>query len=510
MIFIDLLPKLKSQLSENTRSIADFSTIYFYKCLNNLFLKKTKALIRAFRAFFLIGLLVISILDLVSQTQPKPPINNNQKPLTRILFVFDASESMYGRWQSDLKYNIAKNILSEVMDSLKDMKDLQVAIRFYGHQYGYPPQVCTDSRLEVPFAFGNFEKIKARLASITPKGTSPIAYSLEQTVHDFPPCDNCRNIIVLITDGIEECDGDPCKASEALQKSGIVLKPFIIGIGTNFEKAFNCVGTYFDAASESQFTDVMKVVISRALNPTTAQVNLLDANGRPTETNVNMTFYDNFTGKIRYNFIHTMNYLGLPDTLTIDPLITYDIVVHTIPSVRADSIRLNPGKHTIIPVNVPQGSLQLKMNTQSTVLKSLNCIIRRQGSMETINVQDIDVSEKYITGTYNLEILSLPRIYVNDVKITQSHTTTVDIPVPGILVIQKPTRGFGSLYLEKDGKLEWIYNLRDNGQPQESLVLMPGPYRIVFRSRYTEKSVYTFEKMLEVKSGITTNIKLQE
>jgi len=415
---------------------------------------------------------------------------------------------MYGRWQTDIKYNIAKNILTKVLDSLKTMNGVEVAIRLYGHQYAYPPQVCTDSKLEVPFGKGNFDKVVAKLNSITPKGTSPIAYSLEQTVNDFPPCDNCRNIIVLITDGIEECDGDPCKASEVLQKSGIALKPFIIGIGTNFEKAFNCVGTYFDASSENQFTEAMNVVISRALNPTTAQVNLLDANGRPTETNVNMTFYDNFTGKIKYNFIHTMNYLGLPDTLTIDPLITYNIEVHTIPPVKVDSIRLNPGKHTIIPVNVPQGFLHLKMNSQSVVLRSVKTIVRRQGSMETINVQDVDIPEKYITGTYNLEILSLPRIYVNDVKITQSHTTSVDIPVPGILVVQKPIRGFGSLYLEKDGKLEWIYNLRDNGQSQESLVLMPGYYRAVFRSKYVERSVYTIEKAFEIKSGITTNIRL--
>jgi Ca-activated chloride channel family protein len=205
-----------------------------------------------------------------------------------------------------------------------------------------------------------------------------------------------------------------------------------------------------------------------------------------------------------------MNYLGLPDTLTIDPLITYDIVVHTIPPVRVDSIRLNPGKHTIIPVSVPQGFLQLKMNTQNNVLKSSKCIVRRQGSMETLNVQDIDVAEKYITGTYNIEILSLPRTYVNDVKITQSHTTTVDIPVPGILTMQKPVRGYGSLYLDKDGKLEWIFNLRDNGQPQESLVLMPGNYRVVFRSRYLEKSVYTVEKEFEIKSGTTTNVRLQD
>ena len=473
-------------------------------------MKKTKPLVKSVRFFIFIGFILFYCQDLYSQVQQKPAVNNLIKPTTRILFVFDASQSMYGRWQSDLKYNIAKNILSKVLDSLRQMKDLEVAIRFYGHQHSFPPQVCTDSRLEVPFAKDNFDRIITRLNGITPKGTSPIAYSLEQTVNDFPPCDNCRNIIVLITDGIEECNGDPCKASEVLQKSGIALKPFIIGIGTNFEKAYNCVGTYFDASSENQFTRAMNVVISRALNPTTSQVNLLDANGRPTETNVNMTFYDNFSGRIRYNFIHTMNYLGLPDTLTIDPLITYDIVVHTIPPVRVDSIRLNPGKHTIIPVSVPQGFLQLKMNTQNNVLKSSKCIVRRQGSMETLNVQDIDVAEKYITGTYNIEILSLPRTYVNDVKITQSHTTTVDIPVPGILTMQKPVRGYGSLYLDKDGKLEWIFNLRDNGQPQESLVLMPGNYRVVFRSRYLEKSVYTVEKEFEIKSGITTNVRLQD
>lgn len=464
---------------------------------------------RTIRSLFLAIYILTGGYSAIAQVQPNPPAVQDIKPLTRILFVFDASQSMYGRWQSDVKINIARNILIKVLDSLSTMQHLEVALRLYGHQYSYPPQVCNDTKLEVPFGKDNYDKIKNRLNSIVPKGTSPIAYSLEQTVNDFTPCTNCRNIIVLITDGIEECDGDPCKASETLQKSGIALKPFIIGIGTNFEKAFNCVGTYFDAASEDQFSLALNVVVSRALNPTTSQVNLLDANNRPTETNVNMTFYDNYTGKIRYNYIHTLNSFGLPDTLMLDPLITYDIIVHTIPPVRVDSIRLNPGTHTIIPVNVPQGFLHLKMNSHSTTLKALKTIVRREGSMETINVQDIDQPEKYITGTYNLEILSLPRFYVNDVKITQSHTTTVDIPVPGIAVIQKSTRGYGSLYLEKEGRLEWVYTFRDTGLPQESLVLMPGLYRAVFRSRYVDRSFFTIERSFEVKSGLTTNVKLQ-
>ncbi|MFO7615447.1 MAG: VWA domain-containing protein [Bacteroidales bacterium] len=459
--------------------------------------------------FILIGFFFISGLGFSAQAQQKPASDPSKKPLTRILFVFDVSQSMYGRWQSDIKINIARNIMYKVLDSLSNTKDLEVALRLYGHQHSYPPQVCNDTKLEVPFARDNFNRIKNRLESVVPKGTSPIAYALQQTANDFPPCDNCRNIIVLITDGIEECGGDPCAASEYLQKNGIALRPFIIGIGTNFEKAFSCVGTYFDASSEMQFNQALNIVVTRALNPTSTQVNLLDAHNRPTETNVNMTFFDNFTGKIRYNFIHTMNSFGLPDTLFIDPLLTYNIVVHTIPPVRVDSIRLNPGMHSIIPVNVPQGFLHLKMNTQSTVLKSLKCIIRRDGSMETINVQDIEHPVKYITGTYHIEVLSLPRLYIDDIKIEQSHTTTVDIPVPGIVVVQKPSRGYGGLYIERDGKLELVHNLRDTGQSQESLVIMPGQYRAVFRSRFHDRSIFTIERSFEIKSGITTNIRLQ-
>jgi Ca-activated chloride channel family protein len=128
--------------------------------------------------------------------------------------------------------------------------------------------------------------------------------------------------------------------------------------------------------------------------------------------------------------------------------------------------------------------------------------------METINVQSFGDVEKYITGTYHLEVLSLPRMYIDDVQISQNQTTTVEIPTPGIAVIQKSTRGYGSLYVEKGDELDWIYNFRDMQQTQESLVLLPGTYRAVFRSRYSDRSIYTVEKRFTVKSGLTTNVRL--
>ncbi|MEI6455286.1 MAG: VWA domain-containing protein [bacterium] len=454
--------------------------------------------------FLLILLLAVSSFALFAQI---PREQEKPKPLTRILFVFDASQSMLGRFQSDTKFNIAVRLFGNILDSLKTLPNLELALRVYGHQKQFPPQECNDTRLEVPFSKDNIYKIKHVLKIITPKGTTPIAYSLDQATKDFPPCDNCRNIVVLITDGLEECGGDPCAVSVKLQKAGILLKPFIIGIGKSFKEQFDCVGTYFDARDEKEFREALKVVISRALNPTTVQVNLLDAYGKPTETNVNMTLYDSFSGLPKYNLIHTMNAKGLPDTLDIDPLITYNLVVHTLPTVKKDSLKLTAGKHTIVGVDVPQGYLSFKTGGNSTI-KYLPCVIRQKGKNETINVQQFDQVEKYLTGLYDVEILCLPRILVRDVEIQQSQTTNVEIPLPGIAVIQKSTNGYGSLYLENRKELVWLYNLRDTPQQQETLYLEPGTYRVVFRSKYSNKSDYTLEKSFTVEPGQTVNVKL--
>ena len=425
--------------------------------------------------------------------------------LSRILFVFDASNSMYGIWQSDRKINIAKRLLTELLDSLAGTPNVEFALRVYGHQKNFPPQDCDDTKLEIPFGPANIDRIKRKLNTIVPRGTTPIARSLEECVDDFPACATCRNIIVLITDGIEECGGDPCAVSRRLQQKGIILRPFVIGVGADFSADFECVGQYFDATSEKAFRTALSVVIAQALNATTLQVNLLDTYEKPTETNVNMTFHDHYSGHIKYNFIHTLNTRGVPDTLVIDPMTIYDIVVHTIPPVRKDSVRLTPGKHTTVGIDAPQGFLALKVGGADHLYRDLSCIVRKQGTTNTLHVQKFKETEKYITGKYQLEILTLPRIIVDDVEITQSKTTDVIIPVPGIAALTYPTKGFGSLYVDNGRSLELIYNINSNIL-QETLVLQPGTYRVVFRSRFANRSFQTVEKTFTLKSGETLRL----
>ena len=68
---------------------------------------------------------VIAFLLLLSGVNAQIQEEEEAKPpLTRILFVFDASQSMFGRWQSDMKINIARRLLSNLLDSLKNVENL--------------------------------------------------------------------------------------------------------------------------------------------------------------------------------------------------------------------------------------------------------------------------------------------------------------------------------------------------------------------------------------------------
>lgn len=426
----------------------------------------------------------------------------------RIMFLLDASQSMIGRWESGTKYDVAKKLLSEIVDSLQNIQNVEMAMRVYGHTKNFPPQDCDDTRLEVPFASGNALRIREKLQSIRPRGTTPIAMSLEECGKDFPG-DPSRNVIIIITDGIEECQGDPCAVSYQLQKKGITLKPFVIGMGLNddYRKQFECVGTYYDASNETTFRTVFNVIISQALNNTTAQVNLLDLNGKATETNVNMTFYNRFSGEMEYNMVHTMNARGVPDTLTLDPSVDYRIVVHTLPSVQLDSAHLEPGKHTVFAVDAPQGDLYLKTETGGKY-RELKCIVRKDGEMQTLHVQDFNSTQKYIVGTYDLEVLCLPRLLVEDVQVNQSKTTTVEIPNPGLITIFTNSPGYGSLYTMQKNELQWVCDLSPS-LTRETFTLQPGQYKAVYRPKMSVKSLYTVSEDFSIVSGESKTLYLK-
>ena len=431
-----------------------------------------------------------------------------KQPLTRILFIYDASNSMNGQWEGQSKHTTAKNLLNTALDSLQGVQNLQVALRVYGHSKSYlTGQECNDTKLEVPFNFNNFNDIKSKLKEIKPKGTTPIALSLERSGDDFPYCKDCRNIIILITDGIEECNGDPCAVSLALQKNGIILKPFVIGLGLkdDFKKQFKCVGNYFDVTSPKVFGNVLDIVISQALNATTAQINLLDSYENPTETNVPMMLVNPIYNEVDYHYVHTINSRGNPDTVYIDPSINYDLYVYTVPKILKKGIKINPAVHNIIGVDAPQGSLSIYINTRSVQARPA-AIVRKAGTMETLYAQPVGTTQNYLVGKYDLEILTLPRTYLKDVEINQSTNTKIELPNNGQVSLIRSYAGYGAIFVKRNGELEWVMDLNRNAK-SETVKLLPGNYKVMYRAKPDLNTKNTKWKDFSIKSGASTTIR---
>jgi Ca-activated chloride channel homolog len=419
--------------------------------------------------------------------------------------VLDGSGSMEALWDKDQsRMDIAKGILTKLVDSLRVNPDLELALRVYGHQSHRSLNNCQDSRLEVPFGLKNHTAIVNKIKTIVPKGTTPITYSIGQAAKDFPSAAGYRNILILITDGVESCGGDPCEVSRELQRKGVFLRPYIIGLGLKGGNVLDCVGKYIDAENSTSFNKVLNKNIEASLAKTTVSVELMNSQNQPKETNIDVSFVNASTGIPMYEFVHYRDKLGKPDSVQVDPVLVYDIVVNTVPPIIKRNVSLDPGKHNVITVSAPQGTLVGKSEGKGN---PFTFVIRQKGKSEILNVQRSGDFYRYLAGEYEIETFTLPkRIFPIDVAGDQ--VKTFSIPATGLVNINTLLKGIGSLFeVLESGETRWVCHLDDNTSIH-TYNLLPGNYRLAFRTKQAAGSKYTAIKNFEIKSGVTLNLSM--
>lgn len=426
---------------------------------------------------------------------------------TRILFVFDASRSMTESWDRVTKMYAAIHIVDGIVDSLDHVPGVYTALRVFGHQSPQPLNDCHDTKLEVGFKTNNGATIRAKLRAVQPQGITPISYSLEKSADDFgADTRSYRNIIILITDGFESCGLNPCETVLRLKNAGIVTKSYIIGIGIEEEdyKEFECMGDFMNVPSYNKSTDIVNETIARIFNATQVRVNLLDIHKQPSETDVDMTFYDKSSGDMKYNYYHTLNPKGSPDTILLDPNLSYSLEIHTTPPVWKKDIDIDPSGLNTINVSTPQGFLKVAVNGE-TFKARINCIVLQDG--KEVHVQSTNETQKFLVGTYDLEILSIPVITIRNVQVEQNKTTTVEIPAPGYLTVIKNDYLYGAIYSYDEDKLVELFEFSP-ANLKETLAIQPGKYKIIYRYKSKRAMTDTREKSIEVSSGGTLTVTL--
>lgn len=143
--------------------------------------------------------------------------------------VVDASNSMWGQIDGRSKMEIAKTTLEEASYWLP--ADTNLALRAYGNTSSHEQVNCTDSSLLVPFGENNRDYIRRAISGLRPRGQTPIAFALNEAGRDFDDSYTNRSI-VLVSDGIESCDGNPVLAARNLRENGIVVHLIGFGMGS--------------------------------------------------------------------------------------------------------------------------------------------------------------------------------------------------------------------------------------------------------------------------------------
>ena len=202
-----------------------------------------------------------------------------------IEYILDASGSMLEQIQNATKIDIAKKTLSELVNRLPQGSTeiaLNVGLRVYGHSTvagDSPDSRCRDTVLEIPVKGVDAGGITGRIAGITARGWTPIAYSLLQAKNDFPEGAGNDNVIILISDGKETCGGDPCAVARELHEAGIKVKIHVVGFDIKPEERaqLECIaaaagGKYFSADSAGELNQVLTDVQEQVLKTESSSV----------------------------------------------------------------------------------------------------------------------------------------------------------------------------------------------------------------------------------------------
>ncbi|MCS1352453.1 VWA domain-containing protein [Mechercharimyces sp. CAU 1602] len=163
----------------------------------------------------------------------KKPVGEEPGKL-HVTVLLDASGSMAGKVDGKVKMDLAKGAAYSFASSLPEQT--KVSLWTYGHK-GSNAEAdknvsCKGIEETYPLTTFNKEKYITALKSFKPTGWTPIADAIEQARNELvsQSDENTTNMVYIISDGIETCDGDPVKAAKSLYESNIQASVNIIGL----------------------------------------------------------------------------------------------------------------------------------------------------------------------------------------------------------------------------------------------------------------------------------------
>lgn len=191
---------------------------------------------------------------------------------TATILVMDGSGSMWGQIDGRTKLEIARETVAEVLDGLPSGQNL--GLMAYGHRVQGD---CGDIELMVAPGPGTAPSILEAVNAMRFQGRTPLTEAVRQAAEALRSTEAPATVI-LVTDGIETCEADPCALAAELEASGVDFTAHVIGFGLSPEDgatlsciAANTGGRYIAAGDAESLAGALAVAVAGGDLPAVAQ-----------------------------------------------------------------------------------------------------------------------------------------------------------------------------------------------------------------------------------------------
>lgn len=140
-----------------------------------------------------------------------------------VIVVLDASGSMAAALGKETRLDAARRILLDTLSLFP--ADRQVGLVAYGHRR---KSDCRDIETLQNLGPVDIPGIRAALSSLRAKGKTPLSGALRHGAQLLP---QGGGTIMLVSDGLETCQEDPCAVAAALRKANAALVINVVGFG---------------------------------------------------------------------------------------------------------------------------------------------------------------------------------------------------------------------------------------------------------------------------------------
>jgi Ca-activated chloride channel family protein len=184
----------------------------------------------------------------------------------RAIIILDASGSMWAQINGKARIDIARETLKDVLAGVPD--SLELGFMAYGHR---SKGDCNDIETLVQPAAGTADAIASAAAQLNPKGKTPLSASVKMAAEELKYTED-KATVILITDGLETCDADPCALASSLAKAGVDFKVDVVGLALSKTEAdqVRCIadntnGQYLQADDEAGLKNALTDVVSEVV-----------------------------------------------------------------------------------------------------------------------------------------------------------------------------------------------------------------------------------------------------